>query len=127
MASVHLRSGEVTIEQPVMKDILLRGSNGEQDMMGNLSFLTQKDMYTKNRIWLSGSKDYSINPFGKLTKKPARHLPNGQVFRHKSYYHGFFISLLCTEDFYAKHSEGLKDYDVTDEKHYDRTHMPKWF
>ena len=80
--------------------------------------------YMKQR-WGVNVQDYSQKEG--LTKKPARHLPNGQVFRHKSYYHGFFISLLCTEDFYSAHSESLKEYDVTDEKHYDRTHMPKWF
>ena len=125
---VHLRSNEVNYDvTPVMKDLLLMSQKGEQEMMRDLSFLTQRDLYTDEDIWQVGTKDYTMNPFGKLRKKIARHLPNGKVRSHNSYYHGFFISLLCTEEFYDQHSEILKIYDVTDEEHYNKQHMPKWF
>ena len=109
------------------KDVLLMTQNGEQDMIRELSFLTQTDLYTKKRIWQVGTNEYTLNPFGKLKKKLAKHLPNGQVRSHASYYHGFFATLLCTEEFYNKYSEVLKKYDVSDETHYNRQHMPQWF
>lgn len=114
-------------DRPVMKQVLLKGGKGEIDMMKDCSFFTQRDIYSGKTIWLLGTLDYTLNPFGKLTKKPSRHLPTGQVFKHSSYYHGFFVSLLCTEAFYNEHSEILKEYDVTDEKYYNKEHMPKWF
>jgi|TARA_B100002003_G_C14110861_1_gene534310 hypothetical protein len=124
----HLRSNEVDYDvTPVMKELLLMTRSGEHDMIKDLAFLTQIDLYTKKRIWQVGTKEYTLNPFGKLKKKLSKHLPNGKVFSHASYYHGFFISLLCTEDFYNKYSEILKTYDVTDESHYNRQYMPKWF
>lgn len=124
----HLRSEELDYDlAPVMKDLLLMTRNGEQDMIRDLVFLTQIDLYTKKPIWQVGTNDYTLNPFGKLKKKLAKHFPTGKVRSHASYYHGFFISLLCTEDFYNQHFETLKTYDVTDESHYKREYMPKWF
>jgi len=113
-----------------MKDILLMTTKGEAKMMKDLWMLTSTDIFDAQKlktIWNTVSNDFSINPFGKLYKTKGRYLPNGRVQTYPSYFHGWFASLKCTDEFYEQHKVALKDYDVSDEKYYSREHMPKWF
>ena len=109
-----------------MQDVLLMTQKGEKEMMKDLPFLTMTEIGTGETIWQLASPDYNINPFGKLVRTPAKYLGNGAVMHHAKYYHGFFVSLRCSEEFYKSKEWFMRNYNVTDEKHYSRDHMPKW-
>jgi len=109
-----------------MKDVLLMSTQGEKAMMEGMPFLTMAHIDTGEMIWQLATPDYNINPFGKLVRTPARILNTGQILTHNKYYHGFFIAMRCSEEFYKSKEWFMKEYNVTDEKHYARTHMPKW-
>lgn len=107
------------------KEFLLRGLKGENDMMVYLPFLTETDVETKKPRWCVAAENYDINPFGKLIKSPARFHARGHIIEHKKYYHGFFMNLKCTEEFYNKYKNNLEQYIVTEE-HINRDYQPAW-
>lgn len=108
------------------KEFLLRSTKGEIDMLTYLPFMTEVDVDTKKTGWTIAAKEYDVNPFGKLVKTPARFHARGHIIEHKKYYHGFFMNLKCTEDFYNKYKNNLDQYIVTEE-HINREHQPAWF
>ena len=95
-------------------------------MLTYLPFMTEMDVDTKKTGWTIAAKEYDVNPFGKLVKTPARFHARGHIIEHKKYYHGFFMNLKCTEDFYNKYKNNLDQYIVTEE-HINREHQPAWF
>ena len=107
------------------KEFLLRGLKGENDMMIYLPFLTETDVETKKPRWCVAAESYDVNPFGKLIKSPARFHARGHIIEHKKYYHGFFMNLKCTEEFYNKYKNNLEQYIVTEE-HINRDYQPAW-
>lgn len=106
--------------------LLLLGLEGEQKMMEALPFMVMSDIDSDKKRWCLASTEYNLNPFGKLVKKPARYLPNGETFEHKKHYHGWFASLRCSEEFYNEHKEDLDKFDVTNEKHFKTDYLPTW-
>ena len=108
------------------KDILLTSTRGENDLMKFLPFLTDVVMGTfDDRQWCVATPEYGFNPFGKLLKSPATYHAKGHILEHKKYYHGFFASLNCTEDFYNKHKKNLDKYTVEAEQ-VIRDFQPTW-
>tara|TARA_B100001750_G_C15376543_1_gene530132 strand:- start:354 stop:686 length:333 start_codon:yes stop_codon:yes gene_type:complete len=107
------------------KEFLLRGLKGENDMLLYLPFMTEKDVDTKEERWCIAAEEYDINPFGKLIKSPARFHARGHIIEHKKYYHGFFMNLKCTEEFYNKYKNNLDKYICT-EDHINRDYQPSW-
>lgn len=92
----------------VYKDFLLMATRGEKDMKQNLPFMTEKD-FEGNVCWTISSHDHEIDAFGKLVNEPAV-VRKGRTIQHRKYYHGFFASLRCTEDYYSKYKEHLDKY-----------------
>jgi hypothetical protein len=107
------------------KEFLLRSTRGELDLMTYLPFLTEVDVETKKPRWCIATVEYDLNPFGKLIKTPARYHARGYTIDHKKYYHGFFVNLRCTEEFYNKYKNNLDQYIVTEE-HISRDSQPSW-
>lgn len=107
------------------KEFLLRSTKGEIDMLTYLPFMTELDVDTKKPRWTIAAKEFDVNPFGKLIKTPARFHARGHIIEHKKYYHGFFMNLKCTEEFYNKYKNNLDKYIVT-EDHINRDHQPAW-
>ena len=107
------------------KEFLLRGLRGELEMMKYLPFMTETDVITKKLRWCIANEEYDINPFGKLIKIPARFHARGHIIAHKKYYHGFFMNLKCTEEFYNKYKPSLDKYICT-EDHINRDFQPGW-
>ena len=113
------------------KEFLLMGFSGEKEMMETLHFCTMKQVDTnandgKQRMWQPASHDYNINPFGKLLDEPSETNERGDIVKHKTYFHGFFINLRCTKDFYEKWKTEIDEY-VTEDENIKRDHQPKWF
>ena len=108
------------------KEFLLRGLKGEFHMLDKLPFMTGKDVDTKKPRLEIASEDYDINPFGKLVREPAKYHARGHILEHKKYYHGFFMNLKCTEEFYDKHKEEIEPF-ICDEDWISRDHQPVWF
>jgi hypothetical protein len=108
------------------KEFLLRSIHGEVDLMEKLSVCTSTNRYTKKKQWITSSIDYTINPFGKLTKTLAVKTTQGKVLEHKRNFHGFFANIKCTEEFYKINKTTLDFFIVTDEHKIDRTYQPTW-
>lgn len=104
---------------------LLLGIRGEQEMMKIFHFLSMKDVFEDKLRWQPATKDYSINPFGKLVRVPARVLDNGRIMDHKKHYHGFFVDLRCSKPFYENHKEVIDSHVVKDGE-VDLRYRPKW-
>ena len=101
-------------------------TRGEADMMKFLPFLTEVIVGTfDDRQWCIATHEYGLNPFAKLLKSPATYHPKGHIIEHKKYYHGFFASINCEEEFYNKYKANLDKYIVT-EDHIIRDFQPTW-
>ena len=107
-------------------EFLIMTPKGERDAKENLPMMTHTDVISGKLEWEKATSDYSLNPFGKLIKKPARILPNGTVFEHKKHYHGWFATLACTSKFYEEHKEVLDKFITTD-KYFDKKWLPKTY
>ena len=107
------------------------GFEGEREMMETLYFCTMRQVdNNKNdgtqNVWQPATHDYNINPFGKLLDAPAEYNETGVVVKHKTYFHGFFANIRCTEAFYDKWKDELDKY-ITYDENIKREHQPKWF
>ena len=107
------------------------GFEGEREMMETLYFCTMRkvDVLTNDKseiMWQPATHDYNINPFGKLLDQPAEFNESGDVIKHKTYFHGFFANIRCTEEFYETHKKELDKY-ITYDENIKRDHQPKWF
>ena len=99
--------------------------NGEKDMMKRLNMCTMKNSDTGELMWQPATDEYNINPFGRLIDKPAR-MVHGKIVEDTVFFHGFFINLRCTTDFYNRYKDSL-DFYITEDEHIRRDHQPKWF
>tara|TARA_B110000495_G_C22890834_1_gene519604 strand:- start:540 stop:881 length:342 start_codon:yes stop_codon:yes gene_type:complete len=109
-------------------EFLLMDTRGEQDLMKFCPFLTELKIDTfDNYQWCTATTEYNLNPFGLLIKSPATFTKKGKVVEHVKYYHGFFATIQCTDNFYTKYKPNLDKYIVTDDHiKIIRDSVPKW-
>ena len=108
------------------QEFLLGCVNGEILMMEHLFMLTEKNIYTRKPQWCISTPDFDINPFGKLLKSQASYLANGKVKTHAKHYHGFFMNMNCTDEFYEKYKPKFDEFIITEEHILRDSKPPVW-
>ena len=108
------------------KDFLLGCVNGEILMMEHLFLLTEKNIYTKKPQWCISTPEFDINPFGKLLKQPASYGADGKVKIHAKHYHGYYMNLNCTEEFYERYKPKFDEFIIVEEHILRDSQPPVW-
>ena len=108
------------------QDFLLGCINGEMLMMEHLFMLTEKNIKTRLPQWCMSTSEYDINPFGKLLKQPATFGANGKVKIHAKYYHGYYMNMNCTEEFYNKYKQKFDEFIIVEEHILRDSQPPVW-
>jgi len=108
------------------QEFLLGCVNGEILMMEHLFMLTEKNIYTRKPQWCISTPDFDINPFGKLLKSPASYLSNGKIKTHAKHYHGFYMNMNCTDEFYEKYKPKFDEFIITEEHILRDSKPPVW-
>ena len=108
------------------KDFLLGCVNGEILMMEHLFFLTEKNIYTKKPQWCISTPEFDINPFGKLLREAASYKPNGKILSHAKYFHGFYMNINCSEEFYNKYKPKMDQFIVLEPHILKDSQAPVW-
>ena len=107
------------------KVLVLKSVKGQDYLMKSLYMLTEKNLYTKKTQWCLNTPEYDLNPVGKIIKTPIVYGLNRKIRSHAKYFHGFYIVLKCTEEFYQKYEKNIVSFIKPDYEDVQR-YLPAW-